>query len=253
MSSKSVSLNQGLEAFTNTASSFGFSAVSLNSLTGTDQYTLVTIAVDKSGSVSSYVNDINKVIASVVEACRKSPRADNLLLRVVEFDHRQSELHGFKQLMDCNVGDYVQSNMANLGGSTALFDTTLNAIESAVKYGKQLVSQDYAANAIVVIVTDGDDNASKVSPKFIKDELANAKKSESVESVLAILVGVNSTNTLDAYLDSFKTSAGFDQYVGIPDASPNKLARLAQFISKSVSSQSQSLVNGTGKSQTLTF
>lgn len=248
-----LDLNSGLEKQKTVASHYGFSAVSLNKLTGTDQYTLVTIAVDKSGSVDSFQDEINKTIQTVVESCRHSPRADNLLLRVVEFDTRQEELHGFKLLLDCNVGDYVAANMARLGGGTALFDTTLNCVESAIKYGKDLTDQDYSVNGLVVIITDGDDNSSKTTPKFIKDELANAKKTESLESLLTILVGVNVSNPqLKQYLENFKNDAGLDSYINLEDVSAKKLAKLAQFISKSISSTSQALGSG-GPSKLLTF
>lgn len=247
-----LNLNDGLEKQQTAASHYGFSAVSLNKLTGTDQYTLVTIALDKSGSVSGFQDGINNVVASVVEACRKSPRADNLLLRVVEFNHFFNEVHGFKLLTDCNAGDYNSTTMMSAGGTTALYDASLNAIEALVKYGKDLVDQDYSVNGILIIVSDGEDNASSLTPKHVKAELDKVLKGESLESVLSILIGVNvSDSRIKAYLDGFKDDAGFSQYVNLDDASPNKLARLANFVSKSISSQSQSL--GGGISKTLTF
>ncbi len=54
------------------------------------------------------------------------------------------------------------------------------------------------------------------------------------------------------YLKIFKDEAEIDQYVDAGDATPTKLAKLAEFVSQSISSQSQSLGSG-GPSQNLNF
>jgi len=106
----------------------------------------------------------------------------------------------------------------------------------------------------VFVITDGDDNGSKTSRKMVKDALADAKRKEALESIMPVLVGVNTdaTTGLNSYLEEFKDEAGFQQYVAIPDATEKELAKLGGFISKSFSSQSQALGTG-GPSQSLTF
>jgi hypothetical protein len=55
-------------------------------------------------------------------------------------------------------------------------------------------------------------------------------------------------------LEKFRIAGEFDQYIDISDATPNAMAGLAGFVSKSVSLQAQA--NGTGtasKPVTLTF
>jgi uncharacterized protein YegL len=132
--------------------------------------------------------------------------------------------------------------MKKAGGGTALIDSTLTSVEAVVDYGKQLKSQDYMANAVVFIITDGDDNESRLTTKHIKDKLASMKTDESVESVTSVLIGVNVTDQrISEYLKKFKDEAGLDSYLEIDSVSPQKLAKLAQFVSKSISSVSQSL------------
>jgi hypothetical protein len=53
-------------------------------------------------------------------------------------------------------------------------------------------------------------------------------------------------------LENFKNEAGIDQYINIGKADANTLAKLADFISKSISSQSQSLNSG-GPSQPIVW
>lgn len=55
-----------------------------------------------------------------------------------------------------------------------------------------------------------------------------------------------------SYLDSFQDKGKFDQFVALDNANSKTIARLGQFISKSISSQSQSLGTG-GPSQTIDF
>ena len=109
-------------------------------------------------------------------------------------------------------------------------------------------------NSIIIILTDGMDNSSNGNAGHAKMALQNLMRSETLESILTILVGVGVGvyTDVDAYLNDFKTDAGLSQYVGLEDADEQTLAKLADFISNSISSQSQSLNSG-GASQPLQF
>jgi hypothetical protein len=52
-----------------------------------------------------------------------------------------------------------------------------------------------------------------------------------------------------ASLERFQKEAGIDQFVDIGDATPQKLAKLANFVSQSISSQSQALGTGAASQQ----
>jgi hypothetical protein len=66
-------------------------------------------------------------------------------------------------------------------------------------------------------------------------------------------VGVNITESyVQTALANYASDAGFSQYVDAGKADAKNLAKLAQFISKSISSQSQSLGSG-GASKPLVF
>lgn len=233
-------------------SGYGYSAKRIGDL-GASEYTLVVIAVDISGSVHGFGKGIEEALKSVIQSCRHSPRADNLMLRVVLFNHQLTELHGFKPLTECNVDDYT--GVIQTGGGTALYDASHNAVEAASRYGRDLVNQKYDANAIVFVVTDGKENGnSTLTVRQVKTAFDGAVTDETLESMRAVLLGVNvdPNSGTSRWLDEFRTDAGFDQYVAIGDATESKLAKLADFVSKSISSQSQALGTG-GPSQSLTF
>ncbi|MEZ4527349.1 MAG: hypothetical protein R2941_15630 [Desulfobacterales bacterium] len=62
--------------------------------------------MDETGSVASFAKDLLKTVKSIVEACKKSPRAENLMIRLTSFNEAQREIHGFKPLSAINVNDY---------------------------------------------------------------------------------------------------------------------------------------------------
>lgn len=231
-------------------SHYGYSATRLEDL-GATEYTIATIVADVSGSTSPFIQDMEAAIMRIVQACKLSPRADNLLLRLVSFDDALRELHGFKLLENCHLADYGGS--LRPGGMTALYDATVNAVASTTNYALKLSAADFSANAILFVVTDGMDNASRTSAKQVKASIGGAIRSEALESIVSVLIGVSVQDAeVSRYLKQFQVDAGFTQYVELEKADSKTLARLAQFVSQSISAQSQALGSG-AVSQPLVF
>ena len=227
-------------------SQFTFQGARIERL-GATQYTLVTIAIDTTSSIADFAKELKDALIAAVEACKRSPRSDNLLLRVITFSSWDGikELHGFKELREINVGDYpdFQPN-----GMTPLYDAVFSAFGAMVSYGERLMENDYLTNAIGFIITDGIENASREARvEDIRKVLESAGKDEKLESLVSVLVGVNAFEASDE-LQAFQRDAHIDEYVDVTDASAGKLAKLAQFVSRSVMSQSQAIGTG-GPSQ----
>lgn len=240
-----------------TLNSFTFSGVEIEKLTGS-QYTLVNILVDESGSVENFKTELEKTLSTVIDSCKKSPQAETILARVVGFKSTHSgidfnEIHGFINLSNIVDGQYIDK--INPSGYTPLYDATGNALESIESYSKQLNTNDYLVNGIFFVLTDGVENSSNKYNRAsdIKDALKRIRRDESLESIRAILIGINDDDSsIRTFLDEFHKDAGFDEYISLGQVSANKLAKLANWISKSVSSQSQSLGSG-GPSQPINF
>lgn len=259
--------DDALENFQIPNSHYGFSATKIGDLQATE-YTLATVVCDESGSTAGFAAEMEKATQEIVKSCRHSPRADNLMFRTVMFGTKMSEYHGFKLLESCNVADYNNFyGKSGNGATTALFDSSHNAIKASNSYAKQLSANDFLCNGIVFVITDGDDNASLLTAVNVGEALSEAVKSEAMESLVAILIGVNVNQPqLHQYLTDFAKKAGFTPvkvrdangnetevpYLSLTDASEKTLAKLAKFVSQSISSQSQAL--GTkGPSQSLVF
>jgi len=231
-------------------SHYGYSAAKIETL-GATEYTAATIVVDVSGSTQAFKAEMEACVAEIILACKYSARADNLLLRLVQFDTTLDEIHGFKLLENCNTGDY--SGVLRSGGNTALYDGAENAISATVNYAGRLAAGDLSTNAILFVITDGMDNASKLGADSVRRAMERAVSSETLGSIVSILIGVNVGNAdISRQLKDFKHAAGFTQYIEIDRADRDSLAGLARFVSQSISVQSQVLLAG-GSSSKLVF
>jgi uncharacterized protein YegL len=232
-----------------TPNNYGFSAAKIEDLKASE-FTLVTIVQDISGSVAGFKQGMIACLKTALESCKTSQRSENLLVRLVGVNGHVNELHGFRLLSDIQPSEY-DTILDRIGGNTALYDGAHTAIDATIAYARKLTDQGIDNNAVVYIITDGEDNASNFSPADVQRLIFEARQEEVTESLLTVLIGVNTQGSITSYLTRFKDEAGLDRYVDLADASKNTLAKLGAFISRSISSQSQSL--GTGKSSALTF
>ena len=150
------------------------------------------------------------------------------------------KFHGFKLFEQCDVSDY--DGFYQSGGCTALYDSVENGIRSSLTYAEQLSRNDFLVNGIVFVLTDGDDNSSALGMPEVKAALQECVTTETMESLISVLIGVNvQCSYIAQYLDNFYKQAEFTQYVKLDDADAKTLAKLADFMSKSILSQSQAL------------
>jgi len=230
------------------AGTFQFSAVKPENL-GASEYTVVCLIIDCSGSLYDFIQKLNDAVKTVIGACMKSPRSDNLLFRVITFNSSVDEVHGFKELHQIDINDYPQFGAY---GMTALYDAVLNGIGSVIDLAETLIQQDFSVNGAAYIMTDGLDNCSTYNVGMIKELMDEAVKGEKIESMAPVLIAMKDPNMTGAdwadkvskQLEDFTKEAGIPQFVDIGEITEGKLAKLAEFVSQSISSQSQGL--GTG-------
>jgi uncharacterized protein YegL len=232
---------------------FQFSAIRIEDL-GATEYTLATLVVDISGSVVGFADELLECIKTIIKACQKNPRAENMLIRLLLFNDKIFEVHGFKNLSDIDVNDYEPLHP---DAFTALYDATYDAIGATVEYSKRLVEQDFDCNGAVYIVTDGMNNRGKMTPNAIAQKIGESLHNEDIESLISILVGLHDPQSpwareVKDSLEKFHKEANLTEFLDIGEATPQKLAKLAGWVSESVSSQSQALGSG-APSQTLQF
>ncbi|MFC1644856.1 hypothetical protein ACFL08_02425 [Patescibacteria group bacterium] len=238
----------GMNSF-NIGNGFGFSGIGIDKLEASE-YALATIAVDVTGSVDGFEGELLDMLKASVEACKMSPNSDKLMIRVILFSsffpNGVKEVHGFKPVVEIDMSDYQDLHP---NGKTPLYDATFSAVGASNTYAKQLFDEDYSVNSIEIIITDGYDNTSTMTSASVKDEIRKPLQEEWLESRVSILIGINARQYLQ-YLEAFKDEAGIDQFIDAGDVTPAMLAKLGQFISQSINSQSQALGTG-GPSQNI--
>lgn len=231
---------------------FGYTSISVDKL-GASEYTVVSIVVDKSTSVGPFKDQLEDMLKVSLESCKSSPRALNLLARSTAFSASWNsgsnieELHGFTLLSSIDTDQFKRT--IHPSGSTPLFEATMEAIDTTYSYVKDLYDNEHItnANAVIFIITDGDDNASKnIRPNDIKERIKLINREECLESIQTILIGINDTDPdFKDYLEKFRDEAAIDHYESVGNVTKSKLAKLAQFVSQSISSSSLAL--GTGQ------
>lgn len=241
--------DDNMEDFEGVNGGFRFSGVSIDELEESE-YTLGHLIVDITGSVSGWEDKLKRVIQESVKGCRRAPRADNLLVRVTTFAEDVKEIHGWKPLSQIDeINDYPDLYP---GGLTALFDASIEALEAMDGYAAKMQEPPnyYSANGVAIIVTDGDNNRGNVlDPAVVGEKLQQVTRSEHLESLIVILVGVNVTDgRCKIKLQEFRDEAGLTKYINIDEVNDKTMAKLAEFISSSVSDTLDNL--GTGDSLT---
>jgi hypothetical protein len=118
---------------------------------------------------------------------------------------------------------------------------------------KDLETIEKKIQSLARVIKSGDKDAVKENELAlkIKDGLEKVRKAENLESIKVILIGVGNQGSVQTYLDNLHQQAGLDQFVWIGSADPKALAKMAAFVSNSISSSSQALGTG-GPSQNLT-
>ena len=220
-------------------------------------YTLGCLVVDVTGSMTRRVSDMERIMKEIVLKLKDEPTAQNIQWRVVIFDDHigVEELHGYMLL--ANIDESVYS--IKCYGSTNLHDAVIASIEATVAEAERLYKEEYDVNAIITIITDGEENAS--SPKnrsasSVANAVGMAMNTEKLDSIRTILVGVNNgfsgwKNGTSTYLEKFQKEAGLTDYVDIDEFDEKAIKRIILQIS-SITSDTSQLINTGGPSQ-MTF
>lgn len=243
--------SQQIQSFMIPGGGYGYTGTPVDSLMSFEN-TLATALLDESGSTSGFARDMELCTQAIVKSLRHCPRQDNLIYRHCHFGTNFREVHGFKPLSQCNEADY--DGCYQPGGTTNLYGSCKNVLLATLDYAEKQAANRYLVNGIVYIITDGQHYApgESATPDDVKLALAKCISSESLESLITILIGVNPNDKIRKSLKEFHDYVGFTQFIPMDEANEKSLAKLGNFISKSIQSQSQAL--GTkGPSQSLTF
>jgi uncharacterized protein YegL len=189
-------------------------------------------AIDVSGSVGGYVDELNKGMNEFVQRMQKSHVSEKLFVSIVEFQSNVKVRSGFQPIDQVPVIDFTNS----IGGTTALYEGTKVALKNALDYRTGLESAGVNCKTLLFVITDGDDNASNCRPSDVKDIITDLLKEErNFASFEAILFGVG--QGMDSYFRQAAADMGIKNVATIADTADD-IKKMINFISSSVSSAS---------------
>lgn len=199
-----------------------------------DRITLFVPIVDHTGSRADEAYLMRSEYNNMIEAIKESKLSHTILVSSWLFDTTSKLLHGFVSLDDAerlDTGNYDPYGM------TALYDAVLDALTSVTAYAKTMLDQGYRVKIVLVVLTDGEDNSSVVSPTKVKQVVQDLLNQEIyVMSMIAFGSG---------YANRAADEMGFPKENVIEYGQTQKDVRSAfQLVSNSVIRQSQTQVGG---------
>ena len=187
--------------------------------------------LDVSGSVGSYVDELNKGMNEFTARMQSSHVSEKLFVSLVEFNSNVNVKSGFQPIDQIPTMDFSNS----IGGLTALYDGVKTGLKNALDYREGLESAGVNCKTLLFVITDGGDNASASRPSDVKDIITDLLTEErNFASFESILFGIG-TDPSD-----FNTAAadmGIKNVATISDTADD-IKKMINFISSSVSSAS---------------
>jgi uncharacterized protein YegL len=200
---------------------------------GVDEVINVVFVVDVSSSVTDYANELDKAFNDFKnEMASSSKLSGKVFVSTVLFASSIKERSGFQPVTI--VPDFSFSK--KIGGTTALYLATKDALENAILYRDTVESGGVNAKTLLFVITDGEDNASPGgTDSQVKAMIDSLNKDErSYNSFYSILFGVG------PYQNSYqhaKDSMGFHALATLNNSAKD-IRRMINIISASVSSMS---------------
>jgi hypothetical protein len=132
--------------------------VPLNQL-GSNEVTLAMNILDVSGSMVAHAADVIRAYnEDYLAAMAASGMTDDILVSTVLFNDRVKLLHGYVPLADAPP---LTAKTYDPDGTTALYDAVAGGLSNMVLYAQQLRQSGVAVRGIVIVYSDGADNASR--------------------------------------------------------------------------------------------
>lgn len=142
----------------------------------TNDVTLAMNILDMSGSMAPHAQDLIRAYNDdYLAAMAGSPVSDDILVSTLVFEDRVKTLHGYIPLADT---PRLTPKEYNPNGSTALYDAVAAGLTNLVLYAQQLRGSGVMVRGVVIVYTDGEDNASKQRAKDIQRAAADLLRQE---------------------------------------------------------------------------
>lgn len=207
----------------------GAQGVSIDDLAG-DRVTLYLRLFDESGSMAINTMAVIQAANEQLAALAASGDGDSILMSTWTFNTASKVLYGYQALADVPQMD---TNSYNPDGGTALFQAVLDGLTSLVSYAQSLLQTGVSVKIVVVIFSDGDDNANTARAQDVKKVVESLLQKE-LYTFAFVAFGINGIPVA--------------QQIGVPNvmnvgATAHDIRLALGTVSKSVIRASQTVIN----------
>jgi uncharacterized protein YegL len=142
-----------------------------------EDVTLVSFVLDMSGSMHPLAKEVIGAFNGEVSALAQARSASTILAAATTFADAPQILFGYQPL--AKVTKLDQKSYAP-NGSTALYDAVFGVMERLSAYRKTLSDNGVRSRAIVIVLSDGGDNASSHNASQVKTAAKRLLREEAV-------------------------------------------------------------------------
>lgn len=190
---------------------------------------LIFIALDKSGSMGEFENEMKIALKNFKDALASSKEADEILVARADFSSRLNiNIGGYKKIAEFDTG-------FNSGGVTAMYDTIIEGAKKLTEYRDFLKKEGMRVKCVFAVFSDGLDNDSISDFRVAR----NAVEKMNAEEVTTAFISFGGEADQTAADLTFKN-------ILKPNGSASELRKAFDCLSKSVIESSKSVLPDTG-------
>jgi hypothetical protein len=191
---------------------------------GGEVVNLIFVAIDGSGSMSSYIKDMSDCLDNFKTSIKNSKESDDILVARADFASTIN-VAGYKKI------DQLDTSY-NASGNTALYDVICEGTTKLSQYMDYLKNQGIRVKAVFSVFSDGEDTCSRSPQNSAKTAIDLLNKGEITTAFICFGGGaIGEAKTL-----------GFKNVLNVASSS-SELRKAFDVLSKSVISSSKSVVN----------
>lgn len=184
---------------------------------------LIFLGIDRSGSMSSFSNDMKHSLNEFKDALTNSKEADEILVARANFED-SIDIGGYKKIDEFDTA-------FRAGGCTAMYDAITEGTEKLKEYRQYLKDQGVRVKAVFAIFSDGLDNSSRSGFSDAKRSIEFLNNEEITTAFISF--GGEATNEAK--------NLGFRNILDVT-SSASELRKAFNCLSKSVIESSKSVV-----------
>lgn len=195
------------------------------------------IVIDRSGSMQTCINAVLDSHPRMLDALRGSAVTRNGAHFVSQylFNNSIATLHDAEALSVEPGSDKVAvltSKNFRPDGSTALYDTLFTALQDMLTLLQEARNEGLSPMLCITVITDGEDNVSKVNPNDIRHLIQELKTKRILRS--SVLVALNNGTFSNTAAANIQKTIGFDEILNCNQSSAREIRE--KFIMASQSS-----------------